>query len=118
MQKVGLRPKYPMRFREDPQNAPILQSRGPRDSLLSKGWTARGAIQRVGATILAIGFLLGSIALFIASIVVRAQTAEMIVGILGQVFGIMLAALAFSLACALMFLAVRFLQGVARSFYK
>jgi hypothetical protein len=110
--------KRPMRFTERPRNVPILQSRGPRDSLLSKGWTARGAIQSVGATIVAVGFLLGSVALFIGSIVVRAQTAEMIGGILGQIFGIMLAMLAFSLACALMFLAARFLQGVARSFYK
>jgi hypothetical protein len=107
-----------MRFKEHPQNTPILQSRGPRDSLLSKGWTARGAIQVVGATIVAIGFLLGSVALFVASIGVRSQTAEMIGGIVGQIFGIMLAMLAFSLACGLMFHAARFLRGVARSFHK
>jgi hypothetical protein len=100
------------------QNVPILYSRSPTDGLLSKDWVARGTIQRIGATIFATGFFCGSVALFVASLLMRAQTSEIMGGVLGQIFGTVLAILAFLLACIGMFLTFRLVRGVVRSSYK
>lgn len=107
-----------MRFSGHPQDTPRLPSRGPRDSLLSKDWTARGAVQRVGASIFATVLFLGSVALFVASALLRAQVSEAVTGILGQLLGFMLALLPFFIACAFTFLAIRLIRGVGRSFHK
>jgi hypothetical protein len=100
------------------QNVPILYSRGRADGLLSTDWVARGTIQRIGATIFATGFFCGSAALFVASLSMRAQTSEIMGGVLGQIFGIVLAILAFLVACIGMFLTFRLVRGVVRSLHK
>jgi len=105
-------------FSEHPQTTPIPQNRGRYRGFLSKDWIARGAIQRIGTTLIAIGFLFGSVALFVASLPVRNETSDKLGDVLGPLSGTLLAVLAFFLACAAMFLAIRLLRSVARSFYK
>jgi hypothetical protein len=100
------------------QNVPILYGIGRKDILGSEDWIARGTVQKIGATIFATVFLCGSVALLIASFVVRAQTSGMISGVLGQISGAVLAVLAFFLAWAGMFLAIMLFRGVVRSFGK
>jgi hypothetical protein len=105
-----------MRFRG--QSVPILYGRGRKDIFGSEDWIARGTIRRIGAAIFATGFFGVSVALFVASLVVRAHTSEMVAGLLGQIFGTVLAALVFLVACIGMFLTFRLVRGIVRSFYK
>lgn len=100
------------------QNVPILYGRGRKDIFGSEDWTARGTIQRIGATIFATGFFCGSVALFLASLLIRAEISEIVGGVLGQIFGTVLAVLAFLVACIGMFLTFRVVRGIVRSFYK
>ncbi len=100
------------------QNVPILYGLGRKNILGSEDWTARGTIQKIGATIFAIGFFCGSVALFVASFLVRAEISETVGGVLGPIFGSLLAVLAFLVACMGMFLTFRLARGIVRSFYK
>ena len=97
---------------------PVLETVGPADIVLSKNWVARGVTQRIGATIIAIVFLLCSVALFAGSLMLRSRTSEIMGGVLGQMFGITLTMLGFLLAFVGAFLAMRLLVGVGRSFRK
>jgi hypothetical protein len=116
MQKGERQTKGTMWFRG--QNVPILYGSSRKDIFGSDDWIARGAIQRIGVAVFATGFFFGSIALFVASLFLRGEISENVGGVLGQIFGFTLAVLAFSVACAGMFLAVRMGRGVVRSFYK
>ena len=109
-------PKRTMWFRG--QNVPILYGRSRKDIFGSEDWIARGAIQRIGATIVATVFFGGSIALFVASFLMGTRTSEIAGGVLGQILGTVLAVLAFLVACIGMFLTFRLVRGVVRSFYK
>jgi hypothetical protein len=100
------------------QNVPILYGRGRKDTFGSEDWIARGTIQRIGATIVAAVFFCASVALFIAGLLIRAQISVTVGGVFGQIFGTVLAVLAFLVACIGMFLTFRLVQGVVRSFYK
>lgn len=108
----------PMRPNGHSQSSPRLRSYGRKDIILSKDWRARGAVQRVGACILATVLLLGSAALFVASALLRAQVSNGVAGVLGQVSGTALALLPLFIACALTFFAGRLIKGIARSFRK
>src|SRR5260370_24948869 len=90
---------------------PILYSPGRTGRFLSKDWVAKGTTQRIGAIIFATVFFCGSTALFFASILMRAQISEAMRGVLGQIFGIVLAALAFLVACFGMLLTFRLCRG-------
>lgn len=106
------------RFRERLQNPPILRHpRGRYRGFLSKEWIARGAIQRIGTTIIAICYIFGSVGLFVASFLVRNETSDTLGEVLGPLSRTLLAVLAFFLACAVMFLAIRLFRSVVRSFY-
>jgi len=106
------------RFENFTKEMPVLQSVGPKDILFSRNWIARGAIQRVGAIIISILFLLCSVALFVGSLMVKAQTSEIMGGASGQLFGITLTLLGFFLTFVMAFLAIRLLLGVGRSLCK
>jgi hypothetical protein len=108
----------PMRFSGHSQSSPRVRSYGRKDIILSKDWRARGSIQRVGACILATVLLLGSVALFVASALLRAQVSNGVAGVSGQVLGAAVALLPLFIACALTFFAGRLIKGVARSFRK
>ncbi len=100
------------------QNVPILYGGGRKDIFGSEDWIGRGPIQRIGTTIFATGFFCASVALFIASFLVRAQISGIVGGVFGQIFGTVLAVLAFLVACIGMFLTFRLVRGVVRSFHK
>ena len=100
------------------QNVPILYGQGRKDIFGSEAWIARGTIQRIGATIFAIVFSCGSVALFVASLLIRAEMSEIVGGALGQIFGTVLAVLAFLVACFVLFLTFRLVRGIVRSFYR
>jgi uncharacterized membrane protein YdjX (TVP38/TMEM64 family) len=74
--------------------------------------------KKIGATIFTTGLFCGSVALFVASFLARAEISKNVGGVLGQVFGFTLAMLAFFAASASMFLTFRLARGVIRSFYK
>jgi hypothetical protein len=100
------------------QNVPILYGRGRKNIIASEDWTARGTVQRIGATIFAIGFFCGSVAFAVAGFLVGSKLSENVGGILGQILGTLLTFLAFLVACIGMFLTFRLARGVVRSFYK
>ena len=100
------------------QNVPILYGRGRKNIFASEDWIARGTIQKIGATIIATVFFCGSVALFVAGLLVRAELSKTLGGVLGQISGTVLAVLAFLVACIGMFLTFRLARGVVRSFYK
>jgi hypothetical protein len=100
------------------QNVPILYGRGRKDIFCSEDWIAKGAIQRIGATIVAAVFFCGSVALFVASLLIRAQISETVDGVFGQIFGTVLGVLVLLVACVGMFLTFRLVRGVVRSFDK
>ena len=106
-----------MRVRERSQNPPILQNHGRYPRFGSKDWIARGAIQRIATTIIATVYLFGSVAIFVASLLVRDDTSDKLGDVLGLISGILLTLLAFFLACAGMFFAIRLLRSVVRSFH-
>src|ERR1700739_4895912 len=116
MQKGERQTKRTMWFRG--QNVPILYGSARKDLFGSEAWIARGTIQKIGATVFAAVFFCGSLALFVASFLVRGEISENVGGVLGKVFGFILAVLSLLVACAGMFLAVRMAQGVVRSFRK
>lgn len=105
-----------MRFVSHQQDPPRLRTRGPQDSLLSKDWRARGATQRIGATVFATVLLFGSVALVAACVLLRIQVSEAVGGISGQVLGSAIALFPFLIACVLTFLAIRLIKGISRSF--
>jgi hypothetical protein len=100
------------------QYVPILYSSDPKGRFLSKDWVARGALQRIGAIIFGTVFFCGSSGLFFSSFVTRARIADATGGVLGQIFGTILALIAFLVACVGMLLTFRIARGVVRSFYK
>jgi len=97
---------------------PILSGTGRKNLFASEEWIARGTTQRVGASILAAGFFCGSIALFVASLLLTAKTSHMVGGVLGYIFGLGLSVLAFLVGCTGMFLTFRLVRGIVRSFYR
>jgi hypothetical protein len=97
---------------------PRLRTTGPKDNLFSKNWTARGGVQRVGASLFAALFLLSSVALFVGGVVVRVQISNVVDGIFGQALGTSVALLPFLMACALIFVAVRLIKGISRSIHR
>jgi hypothetical protein len=107
-----------MRFSAHLQDPPRLRTTGPKDNFFSKDWTARGGVQRVGASLFATLFLLGSVALFVGGVMLRVQVSEAVDGILGQALGTAVALLPFLMACALIFVTVRLIKGVSRSFHR
>jgi hypothetical protein len=115
-QKGERQTKRTMWFRG--QYVPILYSSDRTDGFLSKSWVAKGTTQRIGAIIFATVFFCGSTALLVASILMRVQISETMKGVLGQVFGIVLAVLAFLVACFGMLLTFRLARGVVRSFHR
>ena len=100
------------------QNVPVLYGRGRKGIFGSEDWIARGTIPKIGATIFATVFFCASVALFIASLLVRTEISETVGGVLGPIFGTVLAVLAFVVSCIGMFLTFRLARGVVRSFYK
>jgi hypothetical protein len=115
-EKIKPQTKRTMWFRG--QFVPILYGHGRRNVIGSEVWVARGMLQQIGASIFAVVFFCGSVALFIASTMVRAQTAKELEGILGQAFGAALAVLAFLAGCFGILLTFRLVRGVVRSFNK
>ena len=95
-----------------------LLSYGPEDIILSKEWTARGTVQRIGASVFATILFLGSAALLLAGLLLWAQVSNAMGGILGQMLGALLALSPFFLACGLMFFAARLIRGIYRSFHR
>jgi len=116
VQQGERQPKGMMWFRS--QYVPILYSRGRTDGFLGKDWVARGTTQRIGASIFAIVFFCSSVALFVAGSLIGAKTSQDMDGIVGQISGIVLAALAFLVACFVMFLTFRLVRCIVRSFQK
>jgi hypothetical protein len=114
-QRGEKQPKRTMWFRG--QGVPILYSSRRKDIFGSEDWIARGTTQKIGATIFATVFFGGSVALFVASPLVRAEISEAVGGVLGRVFGVMLAVLAFVVACAGIFLSFRLMRGIVRAFH-
>jgi hypothetical protein len=106
------------RLREQLERPPILHSSGPYRGFGSKDWIARGAVQKVGTTIFGVVFLLGSVGLFFAALLVRDDTSGKMGDVMGPIARTLLALLGFSLGCSAMFFAIRLLRGVIRSFYK
>jgi hypothetical protein len=100
------------------QYVPILYSRDQASIFGTEQWVPRGTIQRIGAMIFGLIFFCGSIVLFVASVMVRGQVAAETGGVLGQVFGIAFAVLAFCLGCFALLLSFRLARAVARSFQK
>ena len=115
MQKEERQPKHTMWFRG--QNVPVLYGRGRKNIFGSEDWTAQGTIQKIGATIFATVFFCASGALFVASLLVRAEISETVGGVSGLVLGTVLAVLAFLVACIGMFVTFRLVRGVVRSFH-
>jgi hypothetical protein len=107
-----------MRFDGNLSDVPRLRTTGSKDRLLSKNWTARGRVQRVGAILFAALFLLASVAAFVGGVILRVQVLNAVNGILGQALGIAVELAPFLMACGLIFAAVRLIQGVRRSFHK
>src|SRR5260370_30935229 len=103
MQKGERQTERTMWFRG--QNVPILYSSTRKDIFGSEDWIARGTIQKIGTTIFATVFFCGSIALFVASLLIRAPTLEMVVRVWGQIFWFFLAVLPFCVSCAWVFFA-------------
>ena len=100
------------------QYVPTLYSSHPKDRFLSRDWVARGTLERIGAIIFGTVFFCGSSGLFFASFVTRSQIADSTGGVLGQIFGTILALVAFLVACVGMLLTFRIARGIVRSFYK
>jgi hypothetical protein len=100
------------------QFVPILYGRSRKDIFGSEDWVAKGTTQRIGAIMFAAVFFCGSIALLFGGVLVRAEISQSMGGILGQVFGIGLAVLAFLVACTALLLTFRLVRGVVRSVYK
>jgi hypothetical protein len=99
------------------QYVPILYSSDRASGFGGKNWIARGATQRIGATLFATVFFCASIALFVASIFVRSQIAETTGGVLGQVFGTAFAVFAFLVGCFALLMTFRLARSVVRSFH-
>ncbi len=100
------------------QYVPILSGTGRKDIFGSEAWIAKGTTQRVGASIFATVLFCGSIALFVASLLLTTETSFMVGGVLGHVFGLGLSVLAFMVGCMGMFLTFRLVRGIIRSFHK
>lgn len=100
------------------QNVPILYNSDRASIFGTQQWVAKGTTQRIGATIFASLFFFASIALFFSSAVARVEIARDTGGVLGQVFGIAFALLAFLIGCAALYVAFRVTRGVIRSFRK
>src|SRR5580700_8902848 len=100
------------------QYVPVLYNSDRANIFAAERWVARGPIQRIGAIIFATIFFCGSMALFVASIFVRPQIAQTTGGILGQVFGITFAVLAFLGGCVALLLSYRIARSVIRAFQK
>lgn len=100
------------------QFVPILYSHGRKDVMGSEVWVAKGTPQQIGAGIFAMVFFCGSVALFVASSLVRAQILKELGGILGQIFAAGLAVLALLAGCLGIVLTFRLTRGVVRSFHK
>ena len=98
------------------QNVPILYTSHRTSIFGTEQWIARGTIQRIGAIIFALVFFCASIALFFASTITRVKIAGETGGLLGQVFGIVFALLAFLIGCVALLLTFRIARGVIRSF--
>jgi hypothetical protein len=98
------------------QHVPILYSTSRKYTLGSENWIARGTTQRIGATIIAVVFFCGSLALFAASPFLRVEIVEDVHGILGQIIGALLAVLVVVGAGLTMFLSFRLVRGVVRSY--
>jgi hypothetical protein len=100
------------------QDTPRLNTTGPKDNCFSKDWKARGGVQRVGASLFATLFLLTSVAVFVGGLMLRAQVVYAVDGIWGHALGTAVALLPFLMACFLIFVAVRLIKGVSRSFHR
>jgi hypothetical protein len=100
------------------QSVPILYGQDRKDIFGSEYWVARGTIQKIGTIILAAVFFCASVALFVASRSIRAEVSESVNGVPGQLFGTGLAVFAVVVALCGMFLTVRLVRGIFRSFYK
>lgn len=107
-----------VRFSSNLPDIPRLRTTGPKDSFFSKDWTARGVVQRVGASIFVTLLLLTSVALCAGGVVLRDQVSSAVDGIFGRVLGTAVALFPFLMACALVFFAVRLIKGIRRSFDK
>jgi hypothetical protein len=59
------------------QYVPVLFGHSRQDIFGSEDWVARGTIQKIGAIIFALVLFCGSIALFVASVLMRAETSEL-----------------------------------------
>jgi len=105
-----------MRFGGNVSDIPRLRTTSPKDWLLSKNWTARGRVQRVGAILFTALFLLAAVAAFVGGVILRAQVLGAVDGVLGQALGIAVELLPFLVACGLVFAAARLIKGVRRSF--
>src|SRR5215469_889864 len=99
------------------QYVPILYNSDRANIFGTERWVARGLIQRIGAITFATIFFCGSMALFFASILARTEIARAMGGVLGQVFGIVFAVLAFLIGCVALLLSLRIARGVIRSFH-
>lgn len=97
------------------QYVPILYGSGRKGIFGSEDWVARGTVQKIGATIIATIFFCGSVAFFIAGLLVRAELSENVGGVLGQILGTLLTLLAFLVACIGIFLTFRLVRGIVRS---
>lgn len=107
-----------VRFSGNLSDIPRLRTTGPKDRLFSNDWTARGVVQRVGASIFVALLLITSVGLCTGGIMLRDQVSSAVDGILGRVLGTAAALLPFLMACALIFVAVRLIKGVSRSLHR
>src|SRR5262245_22852146 len=98
------------------QSVPILYNSDRANIFGTERWIGRGLIQRIVAIIFAAVFFCGSMLLFVGCILVRTEIARAMGGVLGQVFGIVFAILAFLVGCITLLLSFRIAQGIIRSF--
>ena len=72
----------------------------------------------MGSSLFAILFLLGSAALVVVGVALRVQVSDAVDGIFGRALGTAVALVPFLMAGALIFIAVRLIKGVRRSFHE
>jgi len=84
----------------------------------TEAWVARGNVQRVGVSFLAMFFLCFSVALLIAIPFLAAEILREVDGFLGRILGTVLVALVLAGASFIMLMSFRMFRGVVRSYRK
>jgi hypothetical protein len=110
------RPKGMMWF--GGQYVPILSSSSRKDMPGTEAWVARGNVQRIGVSFLAMFLLCFSVALVVSTPFLAAEILREVDGFMGRMLGTVLVALVLAGASLVMFMSFRMFRGVARSYRK